>query len=380
MTPDELKSEGLKKLAEQVATHALNETSKSSKNHLPEFNDPSLGTPLNLNSKQDLINHIIDTANDPTTKGFVTNAEGTHIYMYNQRTNTFLALGPEFSDGGTVFRPSQKESYFLDELSRKSKNAGKILELVPEGGLPAIAAKFESTSGFWPKLGKLLGDTGQIAGKILGPLGLVCVTSEVMGLTKRAEAAANYGLIPEEALLEYDAILAGHIAQDSADPTIVGGELVTQAAFDAWAKKYDLPEFVKKELEPSSIYEMVFGQTAPPPPSRDDVYNALPDSLAACGPLPPEVESLMVYKDHMYRLERELKSPALNNADRMMKESQYNVMSGLFDNQYDELCSYNGMNHVTDYLKANPKPVPAQPDLEQTPTPGAAPTLSAPKL
>ena len=61
------------------------------------------------------------------------------------------------------------------------------------------------------------------------------------------------GVIDEGGRLAYDALLSGHIAQATLDPTLVGGEAATQGAFKAWAQAHGVPEAYREELRPSSL-------------------------------------------------------------------------------------------------------------------------------
>lgn len=94
---------------------------------------------------------------------------------------------------------------------------------------------------------------------ILGALpviGLLPNTAEAGELKATLETAIQNGQISNNALIEYDSILLGHIAQ-GADPTVLMGEAGIQAAFNDWADRYDVQGELRDKLRPSSLALMM---------------------------------------------------------------------------------------------------------------------------
>jgi hypothetical protein len=82
-------------------------------------------------------------------------------------------------------------------------------------------------------------------------------TAEAAELNETLQTAIENGDISQEALLKYNTILAGHIAQGG-DPSVIGGEAGIQLAYNAWADEYikDNPA-LQAALQPSSLGLMI---------------------------------------------------------------------------------------------------------------------------
>ncbi|MEP1231569.1 MAG: hypothetical protein ABJG88_12920 [Litorimonas sp.] len=117
--------------------------------------------------------------------------------------------------------------------------------------------------GLWAlgAFGEGAAEFGGKASKILGPLGVAAAGAEVYGLESKLRDYEEFGLVPEEAMLAYRANLTAHTAQATVDPSLVGGEVVVQAAHDQWAKAYGISDEVKEALEPGSLLEDVYDAT-----------------------------------------------------------------------------------------------------------------------
>lgn len=234
------------------------------RNHLGSFNKEKSGPPQNISGADDLRKHVNDMLNDPSTKGFVASEDGKKMYFYNDRTNTFLILDPNSPSGGSVYRPktpTQGANTFISNFNKTGNDLGRMPTIV-EGGLDAVRGALKAP-GVLGKIADVADDAGKVLGKlckVLGPLGAIAAGVEVVGLGSKAHAAVKYGALSPDAIAAYDTLLAAHVAQDAADPTIVGGEAAIQLAYEEWCKKYNVPEYLKKDLEPSSLMEMVTGQ------------------------------------------------------------------------------------------------------------------------
>jgi len=82
--------------------------------------------------------------------------------------------------------------------------------------------------------------------------------AEVASLEMKLRDFENFGLVNPEAMLAYRAILVTHTAQATIDPTLIGGEAITQGAFHQWKEEYGIDEKVGKALAPSSLVKDVY--------------------------------------------------------------------------------------------------------------------------
>lgn len=102
--------------------------------------------------------------------------------------------------------------------------------------------------------GKFLGR----ASKVLGPLGVAAAGAEAASLEMKLQDFEDFGLVEPEAMLAYRAILVTHTAQATVDPTLVGGEAVTQGSYHLWKEQYGIDDKVGKELQPGSLVKDVY--------------------------------------------------------------------------------------------------------------------------
>lgn len=200
--------------------------------------------------------------NDPNTVGFWTDPEGRTKTYLNEKTNSVVTVGPE----GTkveAFRSLEEARLGFGDKLRHAANAfpnahkGSIPDVF-SGGQAGLADAFKVVRG-----GGIIGDlknfvkeTGHFLGRattILGPIGVAYAGYEATNLAIKSYQMAEYGLMPKNALVAYDAMLGGFIAQAAADPTLVGGEVAIQAAYDQWAKSYNISGRVKAELQPGLL-------------------------------------------------------------------------------------------------------------------------------
>lgn len=243
---------------DKIVAHAIE------RDHIGSFSKEKSGPPQNVTDADSLRKHINDTLNDPSTKGFVATEDGKKMYFYNERSNTVVIIDPESPNGGSAYRPktpSQGANWFKKQFDVAGEKLGKMPTIV-EGGLDAVRGALKAP-GVLGKIADVADDAGKVLGKlckVLGPLGAIAAGVEVAGLGSKAHAAVKYGALSPDAIAAYDTLLAAHVAQDAADPTIVGGEAAIQLAYEEWCKKYNVPEYLKKDLEPSSLMEMVTGQ------------------------------------------------------------------------------------------------------------------------
>lgn len=197
------------------------------------------------------------TLGDKNAKGFVDETTGKKHFL-NPSTGSIVTVDPDGKRSlQTYDSPKQGASSFGQLIDGAGKTTGKMPRIV-EGGAEALSKAIEHSASLLGKIQNVAGDAFKFLGKaskVLVPVAAAAAIGEVTGLNDKIASAIKLGLVPEAAAAEYDQLLAGHLAQATADPTIIGGELATQTWFDDWAEKHKLPEYVKKDLAPSSIYK-----------------------------------------------------------------------------------------------------------------------------
>lgn len=242
-----------------------------------------------------------------------------------------------------------------------------------------IADGFRRSTGIIARVGGSLADVGRFLGKtarVLGPLGVVGATAEAAELGSKAHEMAEYGVIPDEAILAYDTMLAAHVAQATVDPSMVGGEAAIQLAFEEWADAYDIPDYMREELEPSSLMEMVFGEIAmrdaapeqgalsetfttaspfmlEPEPlteadmqelrdyleetgalGKDEFYDSLPDEVPEGAAIDPELEAMITQRALIEAIDEQLESPDLSPENEAALQEMRAEAQGVFDENY----------------------------------------------
>lgn len=173
-------------------------------------------------------------------------AEGTTIEKFDTLEEAQHAFGAKMQEAAEAFP---------DFHGR----AGGIPDVF-KGGVSGLSSALSEINGggIGRKISNFAGDAAEFLGnasKVLGVIGGIAITAEVADLNSKASEMVKYGLVSEDAMLEYDTLLAGHIAQATLDPTLLAGELATQAWFDDWASRNGISDEVKMELEPGSLLE-----------------------------------------------------------------------------------------------------------------------------
>jgi len=237
--------------------------------------------------KNEVKQHLLKTLKDPSAKGFVADADGKHIYVYDEKTNTAIVINGE---GGSIYRPPKKGRWLEGEYTshqERPENKDRKIQEPTTGGLHGIEDDFDKqkkppsndppdnqqpppppdgggggggTGSFWDDLKRSFVDLtrglGKIATKftkILGPIGIVGVAIEGSALAATLEQAIDDDMLPPDAREEYLAILAAHALQATGDPTLVGGEAIVQELFREWADKYGLSNELREQLKPSHL-------------------------------------------------------------------------------------------------------------------------------
>lgn len=202
-------------------------------------------------------------------RGFAATPDGITSHLIDTKTSTIYTITGDDLTGVQKFDNSKEAGHAFGRL------IGDAAQAHPDAfkGLPQVHNSLGSLGNHIDDLGrpawrKALGAFGEgaaefggKASKILGPLGVAAAGAEAYGLEMKLRDYEEFGLVPEEAMLAYRANLTAHTAQATVDPTLVGGEVVIQAAHDQWAKAYGISDDVKEALEPGSLLEDVHDAT-----------------------------------------------------------------------------------------------------------------------
>ena len=196
-------------------------------------------------------------------RGFAATPDGSTSHLIDTKTSTIYTITGDDLTGVQKFDSSKEAGQAFGRMM------GEAAQAHPEAfkGLPKVHSSLGALGNHIDDLGrapwrKALGAFGEgaaefggKASKILGPLGVAAAGAEAYGLEMKLQDYEEFGLVPEEAMLAYRAILTTHTAQATVDPTLVGGEVAVQAAHDEWARAYGIDDNVKEALEPGSLLE-----------------------------------------------------------------------------------------------------------------------------
>ncbi len=232
--------------------------------------DASLGNTLDTSrgamSEADA-RHVDDVLSDPKVKGFSVDPDMETQHYYSKAQNAVVTIdkdGTMSLERGTADRPAGH--IFRDHL----QEAAERFPDFHEGSLPARitggvngvadAVAEANKTGVWKTLGNVAEDSGKFLGKaskILGPVGVGAATYEAATLEAKAREFEEYGALSEDAVMQYDLILVGHVGQATVDPTLVGGEALTKTAFETWANHHEITDEMKAELAPGLLIDLV---------------------------------------------------------------------------------------------------------------------------
>jgi len=155
---------------------------------------------------------------------------------------------PDAETAGRAFGQSLSGHGDMSSIQRSLSGAA---EHVSDLGRSQLANNIDEIAS---EGGKFLGR----ASKVLGPLGVAAAGAEAASLEMKLQDFEDFGLVDPEAMLAYRAILVTHTAQATVDPTLVGGEAVTQGAYHQWKEHYGIDDKVGKELQPGSLVKDVY--------------------------------------------------------------------------------------------------------------------------
>lgn len=120
----------------------------------------------------------------------------------------------------------------------------------------AVEPAAHMTYGFNKAVSPFLKGAGMVVLGAIPIIGILPNIVEAKELETTLQTAIDNGQVSEDALLAYNTILAGHIAQ-GADPTVLMGEAGTQASFNDWADRYNVQGDLRESLQPSSLALML---------------------------------------------------------------------------------------------------------------------------
>ena len=191
------------------------------------------------------------------TRGFWSDRNGRVMHFFSEEHKAIVSVSP----GGTSLRQFDNLEDARHYFGEQRSIAGRVLGDIPDlraGGLSGVTEAFRSMhSGRVPRAVRELGeDAARVLGratKILGFVGAAYTGYEATNLAIKSHEMAEFGMISNDSLAGYDAMLTGFIAQATVDPTLIGGEAAIQVAFDAWADEYDISPEIKAELQPGLL-------------------------------------------------------------------------------------------------------------------------------
>jgi len=198
-------------------------------------------------------------------RGFAATPDGSTSHLIDTKTSTIYTLTGDDLTGVQKFDNSQDAGHAFGRLmSEAAETHPSTFKGLPgvHNSLGALGSHIDDLGRpAWRKalgaFGEGAAEFGGKATKILGPLGIGFAGTEAYALEMKLQDYEEFDLVPEEAMLAYRGILTAHTAQATVDPSLVGGEVAVQVAFDEWAKAYGIVDNVKEALEPGSLLEDV---------------------------------------------------------------------------------------------------------------------------
>lgn len=240
-----------------------------------------------------------DVLADRETYGFLRDeGRGTSQY-FNARLRAVVTVGPEGEDV-RVFNTLDDAQHFYGRQLKEAAELfpsthGRSIPDIFRGGAEGLADAIRAirSGAVARQIAHYAGEGLEFLGrasKILIPVAIVAVAAEVASLDRSAQQLAQFGLVPREALTEYGELLAGHITQALADPSVVGGEVLTQTWFENWADRHDLSAEIRNELRPDSLLrDIQAGVEAANGALRNVADAMLQEALIASLPLAQEM-------------------------------------------------------------------------------------------
>ncbi|MEP1230065.1 MAG: hypothetical protein ABJG88_05265 [Litorimonas sp.] len=210
--------------------------------------------------------------NDPDVKGFSADPDMKTQHYYSERQNSVVTIDAE--KGLSIETPNEGSKNpkhifgeyrqaAADDFPEFHKAQGGVPDL-HKGGISGVADATRAINvaikggDLGRAVGKAAGETAEVLGKVtklLGPIGFVAAGVEGAKLEAKALEFESYGMMSQSATLAYTGLIGTHIGQATFDPSLLGGEIPVQKAYDAWAKKFDISDAIKQELEPGSLVE-----------------------------------------------------------------------------------------------------------------------------
>jgi len=194
------------------------------------------------------------TFTDDTGKTHAVDLQGHATYTLEFDPDTGIPKvsdAVQYPDAETAGRAFGQSLSGHGDLSSVQRSLSGAAEHVSDLGRSQLANNIDEIAS---EGGKFLGR----ASKILGPLGVAAAGTEAASLEMKLQDFEDFGLVDPEAMLAYRAILVTHTAQATVDPTLVGGEAVTQGSYHLWKEQYGIDDKVAKELQPGSLVKDVY--------------------------------------------------------------------------------------------------------------------------
>ena len=97
--------------------------------HLSEFDNPHLGQPLNINTKEELGEHLKNVLESNETlcfNGFVNTPKSEADFYYHDPSNTAIVVPSNNNDEPTSYRPKEYLDNFIVKLNQAIEKDGAI--------------------------------------------------------------------------------------------------------------------------------------------------------------------------------------------------------------------------------------------------------------
>ena len=207
------------------------------------------------------IDAIIEASSQGRMRAFAGDPDGRSVYILDEVSNSLhhieegvLRTSASFDDlqdaqlaFGSLLHGAGRS--FPDAFDGLPKISGSLGELADHMASLRAPGWVRSAAGAADEAGSFLGR----ASKILGPLGVAAAGYEVYSLESKFVDFTSFGLIDAEASWAYRGILTAHLAQATADPSLVVGEGAVQGAYELWAQEHEINDEVKEALRPGSL-------------------------------------------------------------------------------------------------------------------------------
>lgn len=301
------------------------------------------------------------------------------------------------SSGAMRLYKDNADKAFMLAFEHVAETNGKMPDII-KGGMKALTESAEKGGLAARFLGKYADDATGIAklagklSKVLPVVGAVAVAVETYQFLHKVGDAQRMGLISGEALNEYRALCTGSGATGLGGfITSTGGEVAAMAAFDLWATKHNVPDYLRKELQPDGLVRMAKdaaekyvlpgadtkanlelkmdgSNDAIISTSKKDNFDLEPTNYEAAVCYIPEIEMLVENTKMVKQAEREFTQSSaflgnISNASLKMSLAEERLADSI-----KELADNGGLKEVIDFSNDAYKQAVTKPD-ETKPAP-----------